>query len=256
MVLDPARLGPPSGAYVAVVGGCGGMGSALVKALIQTEVHVAVLDLPSSIEQYPPPPEAMVLPMDGGDETQVRDAFETLAKQWPRLDGLANLAGYFKGLSPLGDLDVSVFDEIIAGNLRSHFLCARAAIPLLQRSERGSMVCMASTQAVDVIPNYTHYAAAKAGVVAMVKGMARENAPHIRCNAVAPGLTDTPFLVGGTGREPIFEGIDPARYAPRVPMKRMAEASDITGPILFLLGPASGFINGETLIVDGGVYVQ
>jgi len=232
------------------------MGSALVKALIQTEVHVAVLDLPSSIEQYPPPPEAMVLPMDGGDETQVRDAFETLAKQWPRLDGLANLAGYFKGLSPLGDLDVSVFDEIIAGNLRSHFLCARAAIPLLQRSERGSMVCMASTQAVDVIPNYTHYAAAKAGVVAMVKGMARENAPHIRCNAVAPGLTDTPFLVGGTGREPIFEGIDPARYAPRVPMKRMAEASDITGPILFLLGPASGFINGETLIVDGGVYVQ
>jgi len=241
---------------VAVVGGCGGMGSALVKALIQTEVHVAVLDLPSSIEQYPPPPEAMVLPMDGGDETQVRDAFETLAKQWPRLDGLANLAGYFKGLSPLGDLDVSVFDEIIAGNLRSHFLCARAAIPLLQRSERGSMVCMASTQAVDVIPNYTHYAAAKAGVVAMVKGMARENAPHIRCNAVAPGLTDTPFLVGGTGREPIFEGIDPARYAPRVPMKRMAEASDITGPILFLLGPASGFINGETLIVDGGVYVQ
>lgn len=241
---------------MAVVGGCGGMGSALVKALIQTEVHVAVLDLPSSIEQYPPPPEAMVLPMDGGDETQVRDAFETLAKQWPRLDGLANLAGYFKGLSPLGDLDVSVFDEIIAGNLRSHFLCARAAIPLLQRSERGSMVCMASTQAVDVIPNYTHYAAAKAGVVAMVKGMARENAPHIRCNAVAPGLTDTPFLVGGTGREPIFEGIDPARYAPRVPMKRMAEASDITGPILFLLGPASGFINGETLIVDGGVYVQ
>lgn len=241
---------------MAVVGGCGGMGSALVKALIQTEVHVAVLDLPSSIEQYPPPPEAMVLPMDGGDETQVRDAFETLAKQWPRLDGLANLAGYFKGLSPLGDLDVSVFDEIIAGNLRSHFLCARAAIPLLQRSERGSMVCMASTQAVDVIPNYTHYAAAKAGVVALVKGMARENAPHIRCNAVAPGLTDTPFLVGGTGREPIFEGIDPARYAPRVPMKRMAEASDITGPILFLLGPASGFINGETLIVDGGVYVQ
>lgn len=185
MVLDPARLGPPSGAYVAVVGGCGGMGRALVDALIQTQVHVAVLDLPSSVEQHPPPPEALVLPMDGGNEAQVAEAFATLATQWPRLDGMANLAGYFKGLSPLSDLDVSVFDDIIAGNLRSHFLCARAAIPLLQRSERGSMVCMASTQAVDVIPNYTHYAAAKAGVVAMVKGMARENAPHIRCNAVA-----------------------------------------------------------------------
>ncbi|MDA9848473.1 SDR family oxidoreductase [Luminiphilus sp.] len=256
MLLDPARLGPPSGAYVAVVGGCGGMGRALVDALIQTQVHVAVLDLPSSIQQYPPPSGAMVLPMDGGNEAQVADVFETLAQQWPRLDGLANLAGFFKGLSPLGDLDVSVFDEVVAGNLRSHFLCARAAIPLLQRSEMGAMVSVASTQAVDVIPNYTHYAAAKAGVVAMVKGMARENAPHIRCNALAPGLTDTPFLVGGTGREQIFEGINPARYAPKVPMNRMATASDMTGPILFLLGPASGFINGETLIVDGGVYVQ
>ena len=198
----------------------------------------------------------LVLPMDGGNEAQVADAFEALAKQWPRLDGLANLVGYFKGLCPLGDLDVSVFDDIIAGNLRSHFLCARAAIPLLQRSEMGAMVSVASTQAVDVIPNYTHYAAAKAGVVAMVKGMARENAPNIRCNAVAPGLTDTAFLVGGTGREQIFDGIEPSHYASRVPMKRMAEASDMTGPILFLLGPASGFINGETLIVDGGVYVQ
>lgn len=232
------------------------MGRALVDALIQTQVHVAVLDLPSSIQQYPPPSGAMVLPMDGGNEAQVADVFETLAQQWPRLDGLANLAGFFKGLSPLGDLDVSVFDEVVAGNLRSHFLCARAAIPLLQRSEMGAMVSVASTQAVDVIPNYTHYAAAKAGVVAMVKGMARENAPHIRCNALAPGLTDTPFLVGGTGREQIFEGINPARYAPKVPMNRMATASDMTGPILFLLGPASGFINGETLIVDGGVYVQ
>ena len=256
MVLDPERLGPPPGAYVAVVGGCGGMGRALVDALIQTQVHVAVLDLPSSIEQHPPPPEALVLPMDGGNEAQVTEAFATLATQWPRLDGLANLAGFFKGLSPLGDLDVAVFDAIIAGNLRSHFLCAKAAMPLLRQSEQGAMVSVASTQAIDVIPNYTHYAAAKAGVVAMVKGMARENAPYIRCNALAPGLTDTPFLLGGTGREKIFEGIDPSRYGPKVPMKRMAAASDMTGPILFLLGPASGFINGETLIVDGGVYVQ
>ena len=103
------------------------------------------------------------------------------------------------------------------------------------------MVSVASTQAVDVIPNYTHYAAAKAGVVAMVKGMARENAPHIRCNALAPGLTDTPFLVGGTGREQIFEGINPARYAPKVPMNRMAAASDMTGPDPVFVGARLGF---------------
>jgi 3-oxoacyl-[acyl-carrier protein] reductase len=110
--------------------------------------------------------------------------------------------------------------------------------------------------AADVVKRYTHYGAAKAGIVALVKGMARENAPAVRVNAVAPGLTNTAFLVGGTGREKIFEGIPEEVYAKRVPMKRMAQPQDMTGPILFLLGPASGFVNGETLMVDGGVYVQ
>jgi 3-oxoacyl-[acyl-carrier protein] reductase len=92
--------------------------------------------------------------------------------------------------------------------------------------------------------------------VALVKGMARENAPAVRVNALAPGLTDTAFLVGGTGREQIFEGISEEVYAKRVPMRRMAQPVDMVGPILFLLGAASGFVNGETLIADGGVYVQ
>ena len=256
MEFNPTRLGPPQGAYVAVVGGCGGMGRALVKELVATQVHVAVLDLPSSIEDKPPLPEALVIPMDGSNEDQVKAAFDQLSQQWPRLDGFVNLAGYFKAFTPISDLDTADFDEIISGNLRSHFLCARAALPLLFRSDQGAMVCVASTQAIDVIPNYTHYAAAKAGVVALVKGLARENAPRVRVNALAPGLTDTAFLTGGTGRDEIFEKVDGDRYAKRVPMRRMATAEDMTGPLLFLLGPASGFITGETLLIDGGLYVR
>ena len=90
----------------------------------------------------------------------------------------------------------------------------------------------------------------------MVKGLARENAPRVRVNAVAPGLTNTAFLTGGTGREQIFDGIPEAVYAKRVPMKRMAQPQDMAGPILFLLGAASAFVNGEMLIVDGGVVTQ
>ena len=253
---DPARLGPPPGARVAVVGGCGGMGRALVRALLDTGVQVAVLDLPSSIAQNPPPAEVQVLHMDGSDATSVAAAFESLARHFPHLDGFVNLAGFFKGWQPIADLPVEIFDEIIAGNLRCHFLCARAALPMLQRSGAGSLVSVASTMAVDVVKGYTHYGAAKAGIVAMTKGLARENAPRVRVNAVAPGLTNTAFLTGGTGREKIFDGIDEATYGKRVPMKRMAQPQDMTGPILFLLGPASAFVNGEMLIVDGGVYTQ
>jgi 3-oxoacyl-[acyl-carrier protein] reductase len=118
------------------------------------------------------------------------------------------------------------------------------------------MVNVASTMAVDVVKGYAHYGAAKAGIVALTKGMARENAPRVRVNALAPGLTNTAFLTGGTGREQVFEKLDEDKYGQRVPMKRMAQPQDMTGPILFLLGQASAFVNGEMLIADGGVYTQ
>ena len=253
---DPARLGPPPGARVVVVGGCGGMGRQVVQALLDTGVAVAVLDLPSSLKQNPPPAQVLAIAMDGSDEASVAAAFETLGQHWTALDGFVNLAGFFKGWQPITDLPVAIFDEVIAGNLRCHFLCARAALPLLHRSAHGAMVSVASTMAVDVVKGYAHYGAAKAGIVALTKGLARENAPRVRVNAVAPGLTNTAFLTGGTGREQIFEGIDADTYSKRVPMKRMAQPQDMAGPILFLLGPAAAFINGEMLIVDGGVYTQ
>jgi 3-oxoacyl-[acyl-carrier protein] reductase len=255
-VFDPARLGPPPGARVAVVGGCGGMGRQVVQALLDTGVAVAVLDLPNSLAQNPPPAQVLPVAIDGSDEASVAAGFETLGQHWTALDGFVNLAGFFKGWQPITDLPVAIFDEVIAGNLRCHFLCARAALPLLHRSAHGAMVSVASTMAVDVVKGYTHYGAAKAGIVALTKGLARENAPRVRVNAVAPGLTNTAFLTGGTGREQIFEGIDADTYGKRVPMKRMAQPQDMAGPILFLLGPASAFINGEMLIVDGGVYTQ
>ena len=254
---DPARLGPPVGSRVAVVGGCGGMGRLLVEALLATGVKVAVLDLPTSLLQNPPPSEVLAIAMDGSDEASVSAAFAELALQgWSSLDGFVNLAGFFKAWQPVADLPVAMFDEIIAGNLRCHFLCARAALPFLHRSGQGSLVSVASTMAVDVVKGYAHYGAAKAGIVALTKGMARENAPRVRVNALAPGLTNTAFLTGGTGRAQVFDKLDADKYGARVPMKRMAQPQDMTGPILFLLGPASSFVNGEMLIADGGVYTQ
>ena len=253
---DPSRLGPPAGARVAVVGGCGGMGRVLVQALLDTGVEVAVLDLPSSLAERAPPEQTLALEIDASQEADVKKAFDALGQRWPKLNGMVNLAGFFKGYERLQHLPVAVFDEVIAGNLRSHFLCAQAALPLLHAAGQAAMVQVASTLALDVVKRYAHYSAAKAGLVALTKGLARENAPAVRVNALAPGLTQTAFLQGGTGRERIFEGIKEEDYANLVPMKRMAQPQDMCGPLMFLLGPASGFVNGETLIVDGGVYGQ
>ena len=253
---DPARLGPPPGARVAVVGGCGGMGRAVVRALLDTGVEVAVMDLPTSLEQHPVPEGALAFSMDGSDSGRVEAAFAALGGLWPALDGFVNLAGFMKGWHRIADMPVEIFDEVLQGNLRTHFLCARAALPLLHAAPHGAMVNVASTLGIDVSRGYVHYAAAKAGIIALTKGLARENAPKVRVNALAPGLADTAFLVGGTGREQVFDAMDPQLYGKRVPLKRVAVAEDMVGPILFMLGHAARYMTGETMIVDGGVYVQ
>ena len=126
---DPARLGPAPGSRVAVVGGCGGMGRVLVRALLDTGVQVPKLDLPASMAQNPPPPEALAFGIDGSEAASVEAAFAALAARWPHLDGFVNLAGFFESFLHISELPVEVFDETIAGNLRCHILCARAALP-------------------------------------------------------------------------------------------------------------------------------
>jgi 3-oxoacyl-[acyl-carrier protein] reductase len=253
---DPHRLGPPAGARVAVVGGCGGMGRTVVSALARTGVSVAVLDLPASLAEHPPAPEILAVPVDAADASAVEQAFATLASHWPALDGFVNLAGFMKHWQPLDRLTPDQFDEVFAGNARGQFLCARAALPLLRGASDAAMVLVASTLGLDVHKGYVHYAAAKAAIIAMTKGLARENAPRIRVNALAPGITRTAFLTGGTGRPQAFDTFDPEAYARRVPLGRVAEPEDMAGPILFLLGPAAAYMTGETLIVDGGVYQE
>lgn len=254
--IDFSRLGPAAGARIAIVGGCGGMGRALVRALLDTGVQVALLDLPASIAQHKPPAGATVIAIDGSQEESVTQAFADLAQQWDHLDGFVNLAGFMKGFHPIAELPAAVFDEVISGNLRTQFLCARAALPLLRKSSQAAMVNVTSTLGIDVHGGYVHYSAAKAGIIALTKGLARENAPRVRVNALAPGLTNTAFLVGGTGREKVFDDMDPQLYGKRVPLKRVAVADDMVGPILFMLGAASRYMTGETMIVDGGTYVQ
>lgn len=253
---DPARLGPAPGSRIAVVGGCGGMGRALVDGLLRTGCQVAVIDMASSLTQAPPPPEAIALTADATDAQQVADAFAELEARWGALDGFVNLVGFMRHWALLKDMAVDRLDEVFSGNTRSHMLCARLAIPLLEKGRDPAMVTVASTLGLDVHPGYIAYASAKAALIAMTKGLARECAPRIRVNALAPGITRTPFLVGGTGRKERPDPFDVDAYAVRVPLGRVAEPDDMAGPIMFLLGGASSFVTGVTLSADGGVYQQ
>lgn len=254
------RLAPPEGARVLVTGGAGGIGRGLVAALQDAGSRVAVMDLPASLARHPTAEGVLPIEADLSDETSVDAAFASLSREWGGLDGLVMLAGFSLARQPIATFDAAAWDSVIEGNLRSTFLTARAALPLLQKGDNPSVVATASGLAVKSTPGFGPYAAAKAGVISMTRLLAAENAPKIRVNAIAPSAVDTAFLRGGTGRggDDAAGGthVDLAAYAATIPMQRIATVEDVVGPVLFLLGPASAYVTGQTLHINGGLLMM
>lgn len=239
-----------------MTGGAGGIGRAVVAALAEAGCRVAVLDLPASLAAHPPPAELRAVPFDATREAEVAAAFASLS-DWGGLDGLVLLAGFAGPKHAIEHTDPALWAEVTEGNLTATFLCARAALPLLRRGSAAAMVLTASGLATKAAPGFGPYAASKAGLLALTRVLAAENAPWLRANAVAPSAVETAFLTGGTGRGGEKAGaaahLDREPYRSSIPLARLAEPADLVGPILFLLGPASAYVTGQTLHVNGGL---
>lgn len=253
MAVAADRLQPAPGARIAVVGAAGGIGRALCFALAEAGCRIVALDLPASLYEADLPAATERLTLDATDEGTVREAFAALARGGAALDGFVHLAGFTAPRASLEDTEPAVWREVVDGNLTSAYLCARAALPLLRQGDAPAMVFTSSGLGVKPAPGYGPYSAAKAGLLAVIRLLAAEAAPAIRVNGVAPSAVETPFLTGGTGREAGGLNFDRDAYVATVPLRRMAEPGDIVGPILFLLGPASAYVTGQTLHVNGGL---
>ena len=95
---------------------------------------------------------------------------------------------------------------------------------------------------------------AKAGIINFTRALAIEEAPHIRVNALAPGLIDTQFLKGGTGRDEKSSRIDKNRVVTGIPLQRIGTPDDLIGIMLFLASPAAAYITSQTIHVNGGLW--
>lgn len=251
---------PAPGYRLVVVGGCGGMGRALVRAASELGMQVKVLDIPRSIEGTPSLPNVDMLACDVSQEVQVQEAFARIEAEWGDIDGLVNLAGYTGERIAIENMAAREWDDIVNTGLRGMFLVARASAPLLRASAaRGgapSAVLVSSTFGVMVpLVGYGPYATSKAGVINLVRALTTEWAPAIRVNGLAPGVIETPFLKGGTGRAEKKSGLEIGKYLAGVPMQRLGQSSEIATVLLFLLSPAASFVTGQTIHVNGGSYM-
>lgn len=242
---------------IAVLGGCGGIGRELVTLAQARGASVAVLDLQASLDRHPVGDNVLGVAVDATDEISVKLAFEQLDAHWGALDGFVNLCGFMHDNQPFNTMPTAIWTESINGNLNSMFLAATGALPLLAKGNKAAMVNASSGLGQFVRPGFGAYAVAKAGVIALTKTLALENAPTVRVNAVAPSAVDTAFLRGGTGRSDENDDLqmDMDAYVNMIPLKRIAKPIDIVEPILFLLGAGSGYMTGQVLWINGGAYM-
>ena len=179
-------------------------------------------------------------------------ALTTALGRLERVDGLVNNAAHQLS-KPLLETSAEEWDALFAINLRAPFLCLRSVAPQLIAA-RGAVVNISSVHADATSLSRSAYAASKGGLAAFTRGAALELAPHgVRVNEVAPGAIDTPTLRAGLERSPSAE----RSLLERTPLRRIGRADEIAQAVLFLLdGERSGFMTGQSLVVDGGALAR
>lgn len=245
-----------------VVGGGSGIGRATALLLGEVGAAVAVADLDAeragavTAELTANGTKAIAV---SGDVTDAADADAVVESAWRQLghlDAVVNIVGLASWSSIL-DLDAATWDHDFRINLNHHLYVARAAARrMIDNKIAGRLAMVASVSGIYGAPNHAAYGAAKAGVMALVRSMANEWGPHsIRVNAVAPDIIATPRVRAGFSEQGI-DDIDAIAAAEGVPLARWGKPEEIAGPLVFLVSDLSGFMTGQTLVVDGGTMAR
>jgi NAD(P)-dependent dehydrogenase (short-subunit alcohol dehydrogenase family) len=179
----------------------------------------------------------LAIQADVSRRDEVKELFRALLGKFGRLDILVNNAGTFFSAN-FAELSDEQWDGILSANLKSQFLCAQAAAPIMKQQGRGRIINLSSLGGILAWPKYTHYCVSKAGVIMLTRCLARALAPEILVNSVAPGTIQFP------GELP------DENYIRRVPLRRAGEGDDIADAVAYLT--TADYVTGQVLVVDGG----
>ena len=242
-----------AGRRALVTGAARGIGRAIATGLAVSGAQVVCGDVDPAAETVAEIEraggQALAVELDISQPESVDEAVSRCEKLGG-LDILVNNAGIFPRSLVL-DMDLAMWDEVIGVNLRGTFVCCQRAARLMTVQGRGGRILNVTSGAAFVPTSHSaHYAASKAGIVALTRVLALELAPQaITANALAPGLTDT-------AQPRSFYSEDQLRVlATRIPAGRLGDAEDMVGASLLVCSDAGSYITGQTLHVNGGLYM-
>ena len=249
-VADYPSLLRLDGRRFVLVGAGQGMGRQTAHALAQLGARVVCVDIDADRA------DDIADEIDGdaiafiGDVTEravVQRLFAEAERAMGGVDGVVDIVGMAQ-YGDLVDMDDEQWDWHFDLCLRQAWMVMQEGGKALTRAGGGSMAFVASASGLTGAPRHSAYGAAKAGLMALVRSGAVELGPHgIRVNAVAPGVVWTPRVSAFLGQE----GHD--RNAANTPLERVAQTSNVASALLFLVSGLADYVNGQTLVVDGGV---
>ena len=184
---------------------------------------------------------------DVGVPEEVRQIADEVSRRWPRIDCIVHNSGDYPRVS-FEQTTTEDFDRAFRVHVTGPALLTQLLLPCLRRSSQASLVFVSSVLALQGSQHGAPYASAKAGVLGLTRSLARELAPGVRVNAVAPGAIDTAILSGDTQERR-------AERVRAIPAGRIAQPEEVAEAITFLASPRSSYITGATLSVDGGLRV-
>ncbi len=244
-----------SGRSVLITGGGKGIGKVYVEEFAKAGARVAAADIDVEAAKGVAASltkaglQAIALGVDIADEASTKAMAATVLERFGSIDVLINNASLMSALPRRSWLEIPVeeWDRVMAVNLRGMLLACRAAFPAMKAQGRGKIVNISSSRVWEGTPNRLHYTTSKAGVIGFTRALAREVAEFgITVNALTPGLTQSETQVASSSGNYLA-----TRIAGRA-IERVQVPADLVGAVMFLSSPASDFMTGQTLNVDGG----
>jgi len=242
------------GQTAVITGGGRGIGKAIAETLARRGVNIVVVDVNIDIASEAAGHLAtlgvktLAIKADVSSSSDVASIFETSAKEFGNIEILVNNAGITRdGL--LMRMKEEDWDAVININLKGTFLCTKEVIRLMSRQRYGRIINIASVVAFMGNPGQANYSASKAGIVGLTKTTAREYAGRgVTANAVAPGFITTAMT------DALPENIR-TEMMKAIPMSRFGTVEDVANAVAFFASPESGYVTGQVIHVNGGMYM-